>query len=102
MEYFKGLHMECGMAEQYSEKMFAGQLPDDEQFKKELLCVSKKMGMLDEAGNLQVQVMEEQFRRNIPDQSKVNDIVSNCFVQMSSPEETAYEATKCIFKIRFP
>nr|UTN00828.1 odorant binding protein [Semanotus bifasciatus] len=101
MEYFRGVHRECGMAEENSQTMLDGEVPDGEQFRKDLLCVSKKVGMQDEAGNIQVQEMEDQFRRNIPDQSKVNDILSNCFVQMNSPEETAYEMTKCIHKIRF-
>nr|AXO78398.1 odorant binding protein 20 [Xylotrechus quadripes] len=100
IEYFTGLHRECGITDDVTDRAMAGNFPEDQQFKERLFCVSKKVGMQDEDGLLLVKEVEDQMRRNVPDEEKVNQILSTCMVQLDTPEETAYRAMKCIHKIK--
>nr|UTN00830.1 odorant binding protein [Semanotus bifasciatus] len=100
LKYFREVNRECGMAEEVIDRALAGDFPDDQQFKNDIFCMFKKIGMQDDEGTLQIEAITEQIRRNVPEETKVNDILSKCLVQMGTPEETAYEACKCIHGIK--
>lgn len=98
------IHAECssntGVAEETVMKAMNGDFSDDPKLKQYLLCSGKKMGLINEAGEIQRNFVRATLMTMISDEAKVEEIIAKCAVKMSAPEETAYEASKCMHSVK--
>nr|UYS88373.1 odorant binding protein 21 [Aromia bungii] len=99
-EQMLAIHRGCGMSDEVSENAFRGQFPDDGEFKAHVFCISKKLGVQNEMGELQVQFITDMLHNLHTDDNKVEEILSKCMVQRSTPEESAFEALTCMHNVR--
>ncbi|KAF7286797.1 hypothetical protein GWI33_004202 [Rhynchophorus ferrugineus] len=86
---------ETGATEEMVRNAFKGEISDAPEFKKHLFCVKKSAGIVDDSGNYNKDVLRETVSKYVDDADTVNSMIEKCFKMMESPEETAYEMTKC-------
>lgn len=80
-------------------KAMDGEFTDDPKFKAYLLCFGKKMGFHTDAGGFQMDVIKAKLSSMVADQSLVDKILE-CAVEKGSPEDTAFEAAKCMHAVK--
>ncbi|KAJ8955673.1 hypothetical protein NQ318_008542 [Aromia moschata] len=98
MEYNKQCMEETNVANELILKAKAGEYSDDPLLKKQILCVNKKAGFQNDAGDLQIDFIKSKVNDIIKDEKTTADIVGQCAVNKGTPEDTAFEAVKCFHK----
>ncbi|XP_030764830.1 uncharacterized protein LOC115889051 [Sitophilus oryzae] len=78
-----------------------GMFQDDDKLPEFSLCMSKKMGFRDDSNRIRVDVVKEKISEFVEDDNLAKEIFENCFVEKSTPEESALESFKC-FQRRTP
>ncbi|XP_076267026.1 B2 protein-like [Rhynchophorus ferrugineus] len=86
---------ETGATEEMVRNAFLGQISDAPEFKKHLLCVKKAAGIVDDSGNYNKDALRDTISTYVDDTDTINSMIEKCFKMMDSPEETAYQMTKC-------
>ncbi|CAH1363856.1 unnamed protein product [Tenebrio molitor] len=71
---------------------------DDPKLKQQILCVSKKLGLATESGEMVVDSWRSGLRKVSINDEEVERIVNECVVKKDTPEETAFNAVKCVHK----
>ncbi|XP_018568781.1 B1 protein-like [Anoplophora glabripennis] len=87
---------ETGVNEEIIENAMAGEFADDPKFRLFLSCFAKKRGVLNDAGEIQKHTLRAELSSMISDEALVEDIMARCVVQSGTPEETAFQISKCI------
>lgn len=96
IELMKECIKETGVDVEILKKAQIGQYTDDDKLKKQLFCFNKKLGMQNEAGDIMVDVTEKRLANVIKDPAVRKEAVTKCLVKSGTPEETAYNSTKCL------
>ncbi|XP_066262801.1 B2 protein-like [Euwallacea similis] len=89
---------ESGATEEMMRKAFQGEFPDASEFKKHLVCMGKKGGVIDSDGNYDRVVLKEKLLRLVRDEELVDELLEKCLVDQATPEETAFEMVKCSYR----
>ncbi|XP_023310786.1 general odorant-binding protein 83a-like [Anoplophora glabripennis] len=96
-------HYECvaqtGVDQLIIMKAMGGNFIDDSKFKSYLLCFGKKMGVHNNAGDIQRDVMRTRLMEMVPEEAIV-DKMMECAVNIGTPEDTAFEGCKCLYAIK--
>lgn len=98
MSYNKECRTESKVDEALAVGMLAGNFPEDPALKTHALCMAKKLEILTEDGQIQNEKLKEKLVHVVSDEGKINEIVDSCSQEKGSPEETAYEMAKCVYK----
>lgn len=100
-EKLLGIHQECagesGVDEEIIKKALEGDFPDDDNFKKHIVCMGKKIGFLNEDGEPQVEVIQEELSKHM---DNAKEVVETCIEDKGSPEDLAFNFIKCSFKLK--
>nr|QUP79500.1 odorant binding protein 7 [Monochamus saltuarius] len=102
-EKMEAFHKECvaetGVDEEMAFKAMDGVFADDPKFKSFLLCFGKKAGFHNDAGELLTDVVRAKLLEMFSDEAVVNEMMK-CSVEKATPEETAFEACKCMYAFK--
>nr|UNA06111.1 odorant binding protein 27 [Cylas formicarius]UZC53364.1 odorant binding protein 36 [Cylas formicarius] len=96
-----GYHRECvqelGVADFAFEEAFARRVNDDLLIKRQLACVGKKIGLINETGEIQTDDVRTFLLRTNNDNDEVERIVAKCTAFTSETDtETAFVLINCI------
>ncbi|CAH0551618.1 unnamed protein product [Brassicogethes aeneus] len=95
-------HRECkessGVEQIVIDDAKAGKYANDPKIKAHLFCVSKKIGLQNEAGEIQKDVMMAKLSALLNDQEIAKKMVELCAKPDSTPEETSYSVLKCYYQ----
>lgn len=72
-----------------------GQFVNDDKLKNYLYCVGKRIGTVDEAGNLQHGVFRAKMAMLLSNQELADKLDTKCFVAKGNIQDTAFEVAKC-------
>ncbi|KAJ3648070.1 hypothetical protein Zmor_019906 [Zophobas morio] len=97
-EVSKECKTESGVAQDLIDKARNGELVDDPKLKSQMLCVAKKANLATAAGEINLDVLKTKLKKVAADDAEVDKLVQKCAVKKDSPEETAFEAFKCLHK----
>nr|QUP79512.1 odorant binding protein 19 [Monochamus saltuarius] len=93
------IHAECfsqsGVSEEMATKAMDGVFVDDPKLKLYMLCFAKKIGIMNDSGDIQVDVFRAKLGDKIPDEVMLNEIIATCAIKKSTPEETIFELSRC-------
>ncbi|CAG9764459.1 unnamed protein product [Ceutorhynchus assimilis] len=89
---------ETGATHDMVMKALAGNFSDDPKFKEQLVCVGKGAGFLDEEGKYIREELKKKIMVLVDDEAKADGIIEKCADEKATPQETAFESTKCFFK----
>ncbi|XP_072378397.1 B2 protein-like isoform X2 [Diabrotica undecimpunctata] len=95
------LHQKClpisGATDEMAKQAMTGNFPEDPAFKEHVYCMSKAYGFFKENGEINIGVVESELHKRIADPVLRTEIKAKCLVLKESPQETAFQATKCLF-----
>nr|AMP19483.1 odorant binding protein 1 [Tomicus yunnanensis] len=95
IKVFNDCMAETGVTNEMMEKSVEGDFPDDIVFKHHLVCIGKKTGFIDENGKHIKEKLKEKLMIIFNNEEKVDSVLSKCFMEKGTPEETAFELAKC-------
>lgn len=75
-------------------KALTGEITETDIMKKHTLCVGKKLGIINEDGVIQTEVIREKFSEIV---DNVDEMVDKCVVDKGNAEDTAFAFAKCSF-----
>lgn len=87
---------ETGISMELVQKMKSGELIDDPKVKAQLLCFSKKIGLQNDAGELQPDVIKAKLMSVTQDEAKAQEVMDKCLVTKDTPEDSVFETVKCL------
>ncbi|KAF7286795.1 hypothetical protein GWI33_004200 [Rhynchophorus ferrugineus] len=93
--------MESGTTEEMLLKAFMGEFTESSVFKDHLVCLGMKTGVIDDEGNYHKDILKEEILSFIGDETKVDDILDTCYIHYDTPQESAFNMMKCMFKEHF-
>nr|XP_023022172.1 uncharacterized protein LOC111510480 [Leptinotarsa decemlineata] len=99
MEYNKECMEETKVAMEVVLKAAEGVYVDDDKLKKQILCVNKKIEVQKENGDIDIDVTKKKLMTILKDEKKVDDVIKKCVMKKDTPENTAFEAAKCMHKL---
>nr|UTN00832.1 odorant binding protein [Semanotus bifasciatus] len=98
------IFIECsqttGINEDQARAAVEAETTDDPKVKEHVLCFSKKIGFQNEAGDIQLDVMRQKIGEAVPDAAMVEEMISKCAVQKATPEDTAFDTSVCLYKMK--
>lgn len=77
-----------------------GNFPDDPAFKEHLFCMSKKVGLQNDAGEIQMNEVRSKISKYVDDPALAEKL-ENCAKQKDTPQQTAFEVAKCTYEASF-
>jgi hypothetical protein len=89
---------ETGVSDKVLSKIRNRQWEDDLKLKQQVLCLSKKNGLMTESGELVFDEWRNHLKEVITNDEEVEKIVNECIVKKDTPEETTFNAVKCVQK----
>lgn len=102
MEVLLGHHNECksetNIDDGVATGVLAGNFIDDPVLKQHMFCMSKRLGIQNDDGEIQKEVVREKISQVLDDDEKVTEVTETCSVVRDTPEETAFELAKCIYE----
>nr|CAI5862182.1 unnamed protein product [Callosobruchus analis] len=102
MKLLMRLHRECkaetGINDAVATGVMSGKFPDDEVLKKHLVCIYKKSGFMTDDGHIQKDITEVIYEATLKDEAKAAKLVKICAVEKDTPEDTAFEMSKCVWE----
>lgn len=95
----KNHHKECSVESHVQpdllQKLRAGEFPaENEQLKNHVFCVAKKIGFINEAGEIQTTVLKTKLSTVI-DPALADKLIEKCAVSSGNGAQTSYNAVKC-------
>nr|QUP79499.1 odorant binding protein 6 [Monochamus saltuarius] len=102
MKYHNECKAETNVDDSLVTGLLTGKFPDDPTLKQHMFCMSKKLGIQDEAGEIQKEAMQQKIGKVISDDAKIAELTEKCSVEQGSPEDTAFEMAKCIYEGTHP
>ncbi|KAJ8955672.1 hypothetical protein NQ318_008541 [Aromia moschata] len=100
-EKIRTIHAECqadpatNVDEDLLKKAYNDEPAEGPQLRAHVLCMSKKLGLQKDNGDLDKDTLRLQLSRAISDEAKLNQAVDKCGVQKDNPEATAAAILKC-------
>ncbi|KAJ8955679.1 hypothetical protein NQ318_008550 [Aromia moschata] len=92
-------HRDClaktGIDEKIVEQAGNGQFAEDAQLKDYFFCLSQRLGMMNETGDLQTEVIRKKLEKHITDAKEIDILIEKCAVRKDTPAETAFNMLKC-------
>lgn len=85
---------ETGVEEEDVKKALRGEITETDTIKTQTLCVGKKLGILNDEGVIQTEVIKEKFSEIV---DKIDEMVEKCVVDKGNAEDTAFAFAKCTF-----
>nr|AHA39270.1 odorant-binding protein 5 [Monochamus alternatus] len=93
------IHEDCfsqsGVSEEMASKVMDGVFVDDPKLKLYILCFAKKVGIMNDSGDIQVDVFRAKLGTKVPDEVKLNEIIAKCAIKKGTPEETIFALSRC-------
>lgn len=86
---------ETGVNPQLIDDAKKGKFADDAKLKDFLVCLSKKIGFVNDKGELQHAVLIEKSTGVLGDKAQAEKLNSECAVQKSSLQDTVFDSMKC-------
>ncbi|KAG5887558.1 hypothetical protein JTB14_002264 [Gonioctena quinquepunctata] len=80
-------------------KAAQGEYTNDEKLKKQILCFNKKVGLQDKNGDIVMEVAKAKLKDIVKDDKKVEEVMKKCVLKKETPEETAFQAAKCLHEL---
>ncbi|RZC39145.1 PBP GOBP domain containing protein [Asbolus verrucosus] len=96
--YSKECKTQSGVTQDLIERGRNGELVDDLTLKKQIVCVMKKIGMATASGELDVEYIRNRLKKVSGDDEEVERIIKKCVVTRDTPEQTAFEVSKCLLE----
>ncbi|KAJ8924163.1 hypothetical protein NQ315_006947 [Exocentrus adspersus] len=75
-----------------------GNAVDDPKLKEHLLCMFKRIGFLNDEGQLQKDVLKRKLVDVIKEEELADKLIAECVIQGETPQATAFNSFKCFFK----
>nr|AXO78396.1 odorant binding protein 18 [Xylotrechus quadripes] len=102
-EILMAAHAECsaetGVDEAKVRMALTGEAAVDQSVKDHMFCINKKIGVQNDAGELQVDAIRAEVETAVADKSIIDGMMSTCVVQKSTPQDTAFETNKCFYNM---
>ncbi|XP_030764820.1 uncharacterized protein LOC115889043 [Sitophilus oryzae] len=89
---------ETGVNRELVQKTRNGIFVEDPTLKEFAFCMGKKAGFINEAGDVQIDVLRKNTLKLIKDPVVVEKLVKLCGVKKETPQETSFYASKCFSK----
>ncbi|RZB39061.1 PBP GOBP domain containing protein [Asbolus verrucosus] len=89
---------QSGVSQEFIDKVRKGEFVEDPKLKAQMLCVSKKVGLTDDSGNVNVEALRTKVMKVAHNDTDVDKIVEICTVKKDTPEDTAFFTYKCFCK----
>lgn len=70
--------------------------------KRHTLCMSQKLGFIDENGNIVKTEIRNSLVHLLHDEAKLEEIVNKCGVNKDTPEDTGFDLWLCMFDVTNP
>lgn len=101
-ERIKGFSKECreatGVSEDLVMKARKGEFVDDPKLKNHLFCFAKKVGFMNEAGEVQKDVIKAKITPDVGNEEAVK-VTEKCgSIKRDNPEQTTFDVLKCYFE----
>ncbi|RZC40380.1 PBP GOBP domain containing protein, partial [Asbolus verrucosus] len=87
---------QSGVSQELVDKLRNGEYVEDAKLKAQMLCVSKKLGLADDSGNINVETLKTKVKKVVDNDAEVDEIVEKCAVKRDTPEDTAFFTFKCL------
>ncbi|CAH1974543.1 unnamed protein product [Acanthoscelides obtectus] len=91
-------HKECSaetkVDEELVKKARQGDFANDEKLKDHILCVVKKIGIIDDAGDIKTDVMKAKVG-SVVGEEQAEKLIKECALKKADARETAFEMVKC-------
>lgn len=97
-QYTKDCLEESKVEESVLEEVKNGTFPDDPKLKSHALCISKKIHMQNEKGELQTEKLREKLNTQMKNKEEVEKLLQMCILKKETPEDSAYESFQCFHK----
>ncbi|RZC42569.1 PBP GOBP domain containing protein [Asbolus verrucosus] len=94
--YINECKAQTGVSQELIDRGRKGEFVDDPTVKSQILCMMKKIGMATESGEVVVDDIRNKLRKVSENDEEVGRIIQKCVVKLDTPEETAFEVSKCI------
>lgn len=101
----KKVHDECQadpktkVSDDYMRKAAAGEKDASESnAKRHELCMSQKLGLMDEHGKVVKAEIRNSLSHVIHDEAKLDEVVNKCSIDKDTPEDTGFDLWVCMFK----
>ncbi|XP_076267135.1 B2 protein-like [Rhynchophorus ferrugineus] len=89
---------ETGVDKALVEKARQGSFSDDPKLKAFAFCLSKKIGLQNASGDVQVDVLKQKLSSVVSSPDAANSLISACVQSKGSPEETAFHTFVCYYE----
>ncbi|CAH0551619.1 unnamed protein product [Brassicogethes aeneus] len=96
--YYKDCKESSGVEQISIDDAKAGKYREDPKAKAFFYCVSKKMGLQNEAGEIQKDVFLMKVTNFLENEEEAKAIVEKCNKQEATPEQTTYSLMKCCYE----
>ncbi|KAF7272398.1 B1 protein-like [Rhynchophorus ferrugineus] len=90
--------VKTGVARDVVEKAQQGTLIDDPKLKAFAFCISKKIGLQNEKGEVQIEALKEQLPSLVENPEQDKDLIASCLGDSKDPEEIAFHTYICYYK----
>nr|WJJ63272.1 odorant binding protein 14 [Pachyrhinus yasumatsui] len=81
------------------QKARIGEFANDPKLKEHILCVTRKIGFQNDAGELQREVIKRKLKEAVKgDEAKAKVLMEACAIANPDPKAQAYNAFKCIWQ----
>lgn len=91
---------ESGVSADLVKGAMTGNFPNDPTLKEDFYCMSKKIGIQNENGQLQTDTIASLVSKYVTDPT-IADNVMKCAIEQGTPQDTAYEFAKCAYAFKF-
>ncbi|CAG9860395.1 unnamed protein product [Phyllotreta striolata] len=78
-------------------KLKEGVFEDNPKVKEFLVCLYKNLGGFNGNNELQTDFIKQKMQMVSGESKIVDEIVKKCVIQKKTPEETAFECSKCVY-----
>nr|AWT23332.1 OBP4 [Hycleus phaleratus] len=98
----KSYDADCSQSSNVDKELVAkarqGEFVDDAKLKAYLYCLSKHIGFQNDSGKLQQNVIHDKINAQLNDEKQTQAIIEKCIAEKASPEDTTFEAVKCVYE----
>lgn len=75
-----------------------GKFSDDIKLKAFFVCLSKKIGLVNDAGEIQKEVLKAKATQVLGDEATADKLQEECLVKKTSTEDTVFDTLKCYYE----
>lgn len=94
-------HQQCREVSNVSDGVITnalmGNFNYDPQLASHLRCMAEKMNLQDSNGRINRDVLRNMLSMVITDPARLHALVNQCAVEQSTPDQTAFKASQCLY-----